>query len=325
VVAHNFGALFQANALGGIRGARGPSRVSIGVLSTLAAEPLLLGILTALLVTLFPAEMLAGGKVSAGDRGSDLVRLADYAPDIRQDLRYATSRNFMGRRLPGYRAGVCWLRAPVARALKRVQAYLARLRPRFGLKVYDCYRPMRAVRAMVRWVEEANTRAGRAGDTAGSRYYFPSVARSQLIALKYISSHSAHATGIAVDLTLMRLSSEGGRLIQPGGGGPVKQGKANIKGAAGSGSTHSQKYSRSCRDDGRDPSDPSVLDMGTAYDCFDRRSHTRADGLTAMQLRRREILVSAMEKFGFRNYRREWWHFTYQDIKRGPARDVPVR
>ena len=54
----------------------------------------------------------------------------------------------MGRRVDGYEAPVCILTREAAEALARVQAELA---PRgLGLKVFDCYRPQRAVAVLGR-------------------------------------------------------------------------------------------------------------------------------------------------------------------------------
>ncbi|HET9515981.1 MAG TPA: M15 family metallopeptidase, partial [Gemmatimonadales bacterium] len=49
--------------------------------------------------------------------------------------------------------------------------------------------------------------------------------------------------------------------------------------------------------------------MGTPYDTFTPDAHTaNAEG----RIRRyREILVRVMESEGFRNYEKEWWHFSY--------------
>ena len=86
------------------------------------------------------------------------VYLRDVDPTIAQDIRYAGSNNFVGHPLPGYVAPECILRRDVALALKQVQADLAAAGR--GLKVYDCYRPTQAVRAMVRWAYDRT--AGRA-------------------------------------------------------------------------------------------------------------------------------------------------------------------
>jgi D-alanyl-D-alanine dipeptidase len=54
-----------------------------------------------------------------------------------------------------------------------------------------------------------------------------------------------------------------------------------------------------------------TIDMGTGFDCFDIKSHTAAGDIDAEAKRARAMLVSAMQKQGFSNYRREWWHFDY--------------
>src|SRR5262245_49126460 len=75
----------------------------------------------------------------------DFAHLRAVDSSIIQDIRYATPRNFMAARVPGYEAGECILLRKVADALKLVQDDL--WRQNLALKVYDCYRPMRAVNA----------------------------------------------------------------------------------------------------------------------------------------------------------------------------------
>src|SRR5262249_44637219 len=77
------------------------------------------------------------------------VALSDVDPSIQQDIRYATDHNFVGRRIVGYLQPLCILTRQAADSLHRVQA-AARARG-YGLKVYDCYRPQRAVDDFVRW------------------------------------------------------------------------------------------------------------------------------------------------------------------------------
>ena len=67
------------------------------------------------------------------------------------------------------------------------------------------------------------------------------------------------------------------------------------------------------------------LDMGGAFDLFDRRSHTATPGLTPNQRANRKALVDAMGRAGFANYRREWWHFTFRNEPfKGRAFDFEV-
>ncbi|MHA7776171.1 M15 family metallopeptidase [Roseibium sp. M-1] len=141
---------------------------------------------------ILPALLVLGTcamDASAGDLPDGFVYLRDVAPDIRQDMRYASRQNFMRKRLPGYDAGECVLTSAAANALARVQAAAAR--SQLTLVVFDCYRPQRAVDAMVAWV-----RQGKGTDPA----YHPNVPRSQLIAEGYIGAKSSHARGSTVDL-----------------------------------------------------------------------------------------------------------------------------
>ena len=145
--------------------------------------------------------MTPGAKcgVQAGLEGEpppDFVRLADIAPHIRQDMRYAGSENFLGRPVPGYCAAQCWLRREVAEALAAVEkdAQAAGL----SLVVYDCYRPQRATRAFIAWAADPS-------DQAQKGAYYPHLDKAELFDLGYIARESAHSTGIAVDLALVGL------------------------------------------------------------------------------------------------------------------------
>ncbi|MBL0179744.1 MAG: D-alanyl-D-alanine carboxypeptidase family protein [Gemmatimonadetes bacterium] len=114
-----------------------------------------------------------------------LVAVAQVAPSIRQEVRYASRNNFTGEVLPGYGAAVVLLRREAAEALGRVQARLAA--KGLGLKIWDGYRPVRATLAMVAWCE-------RTGQT-------------KLLDDGYIARRSRHNQGVAVDLTLVELAS----------------------------------------------------------------------------------------------------------------------
>lgn len=217
------------------------------------------------------------------------VYLRDVDPAIAQDIRYAGADNFVGRPLPGYGAAECVLRRDAALALKQVQADLASAR--LGLKVYDCYRPTRAVRAMAQWANDGR------GAGAGKRF-FPRLEKARLFALGYIAMRSAHSSGTAVDLTLIAL---------PRTPAPAFDAAATYG---------------SCADPAAQREPDDSLDMGTGYDCLDAASHTASPAVGAEQRRHRAVLVAAMRKRGFKNYFREWWHFSF----RAPAGayDIPI-
>ncbi|MCX4544792.1 M15 family metallopeptidase [Streptomyces sp. NBC_01565] len=134
---------------------------------------------------------LAGGSAAPG-----FVALAEVDPSIGQDMRYAGPHNFTGARVPGYQEPVCLLARPAAEALRRAQREA--LRGGYALKVYDCYRPQRAVDHFVRW-------AGDAADQATKAEYYPAVAKDRLIPEGYIAERSGHSRGSTLDVTLVRL------------------------------------------------------------------------------------------------------------------------
>jgi D-alanyl-D-alanine dipeptidase len=237
----------------------------------------------ALLIVALGSRAPAQGPLPAG-----LVYLRDIDPTIAQDVRYATRNNFTGRPLPGYDAGECILTRAAALALKQVQADLAAAR--LSLKVYDCYRPVRATRAMVRWAYDPHSE---------SRRFYPALQKASLLN-GYIASASRHATGFAVDLTMVSIPA------------PVP---AAFDAAATYGPCTGPL-------DRRAPD--SSIDMGTGYDCFDPLSHTNNAGVGPQQRQRRTQLVAAMARHGFRNYFREWWHFTFGGASHAPSFDVPI-
>jgi len=203
----------------------------------------------ALVVILSTAPTL----LRAGPLPEGFVYLADVAPQVRQDMRYAGPDNFTKAVVPGYKAAECILAEPAAQALSAVADELA---PRgYGLEVLDCYRPAKAARHFVTW-------AGKDGKRDPD--HFPRVDRKRLIAEGYIAQRSGHSNGYTIDLTLTDASGK-------------------------------------------------ELDMGTPFDFFDPLAHTASKGIDKPSAGRRRLLVEAMSKGGFVNYRREWWHFSLRD------------
>src|SRR5690606_22475340 len=103
--------------------------------------------------------------------------------------------NFVGRPIRGYREPLCILTRRAALAVARVQRRLAGRG--LGLKVYDCYRPQRAVDHFVAWAEDLD-------DDLMRREFYPRVAKTRLFADGYIAAKSGHSRGSTVDLTIVR-------------------------------------------------------------------------------------------------------------------------
>jgi D-alanyl-D-alanine dipeptidase len=219
-----------------------------------------------------------------------LVYLREIDPTIIQEIRYATRDNFTGDIVPGYSAGECILTRATADALAKVQAKVRA--QSFNLKVYDCYRPVRAAQHFMRWIA--------ANGDGGSKTFYPEVARRRLSIEGYIAKSSSHSRGIAVDATLVPLTADVSRTFDP---------------------TKSYGPCNGPRDL-REPD--SSVDMGTGFDCFDKKSFSDSPALSMAQRDARRHLVAAMSAHGFQNYRREWWHFTFDNARSQPAFDFVI-
>lgn len=138
---------------------------------------------------------------AASSAEAGLVDIRTWVPDIVQDIRYARTENFVGTAIAGYEAPRCYLLQPAAQALQRVE--LALRTEGFRLKIFDCYRPARAVRHFVEW-------AGDLSDQKTKAQYYPNIDKQSLLG-DYISPASGHSRGATVDLTLMRCDTAGER------------------------------------------------------------------------------------------------------------------
>ena len=74
------------------------------------------------------------------------------------------------------------------------------------IKVFDCYRPTRAVANFVRWARDLK-------DTAGKAEFYPDVDKRTLFRDGYIASQSGHSRGSTIDMTL---ANDDGRELDMG-------------------------------------------------------------------------------------------------------------
>jgi zinc D-Ala-D-Ala dipeptidase len=149
-------------------------------------HPFVKAVLTLLLLATHAAQaQVPPGFVDAGAVVDGLV----------VDMRYFGDKNFVGERIDGYERARCVLSAPAASALVTVQRDLAARG--LGLKVFDCYRPQRAVAHFVRWAQ-------RIDDVKRKREFYPDVDKRDLFKEGYIAERSGHSRGSTVDLTLVR-------------------------------------------------------------------------------------------------------------------------
>jgi D-alanyl-D-alanine dipeptidase len=177
----------------------------------------------------------------------------DVIPDIDVELRYYSSNNFVGTVINGYNANKLILTKQTAETLKKVQNYLQQ--QNLCLKVYDGYRPQRAVDHFIVWARDIN-------DTLNKHIFYPNVKKKDLFKEEYIASKSGHSRGSTIDITII------------------------------------------------DGNTSLPIDMGSTYDFFGKESWVNFTNISEDQKANRQLLQSVMLKFGFRNYPKEWWHFT---------------
>jgi len=125
---------------------------------------------------------------------ANFVYLRDVIPDIVEDVRYYSSDNFVGEPIPGYEAAKLILTMDAALALQQVQKYLQIIDLR--LKVFDAYRPKKAVNFFKEWAQNAQ-------DIRQQAVYYPNLDKSQIFAGGYLVEFSSHSRGSTVDLTII--------------------------------------------------------------------------------------------------------------------------
>jgi D-alanyl-D-alanine dipeptidase len=119
--------------------------------------------------------------------------VAEAAPGVVLEMRYAGEENFTGRPVPGYNAARCLMTKEAAAALAGVQEELAGMW--LSLRIYDCYRPQTAVDSFVAWAADEN-------DTLRKADYYPNLPKAELFPRGYIAAKSGHSRGSTLDLTI---------------------------------------------------------------------------------------------------------------------------
>ena len=130
---------------------------------------------------------------------SDFVLLTDVVPDAILEIRYYSTYNFVGDRIDGYEQPTALLTKEAATALKKAADELKE--QGYRLKIYDAYRPQRAVTNFMNWAKDIE-------DTRMKEYFYPELDKSVLFDQGYIDEKSGHSRGSTVDLTLFDMKTE---------------------------------------------------------------------------------------------------------------------
>ena len=126
------------------------------------------------------------------------VYLTNVIPSIELELRYFGHHNFIGIPIDGYNQEKGIITEKTAKSLKRIQHKLNKRQ--LGLKIYDAYRPQKAVNHFARWAKNLN-------DTLKKNEYYPNVKKENLFKEEYIAYRSGHSRGSTVDITIIDLST----------------------------------------------------------------------------------------------------------------------
>jgi D-alanyl-D-alanine dipeptidase len=141
----------------------------------------------------------------AHDVPDNFIYLTEVIPHLEFDLRYYSEENFIGQPIPGYQSNVLIVTLQAALAMKKVQQDLSY--SNFALKIFDAYRPQRAVDFFIRWASDPN-------DKRFKDIYYPNLGKVELIPRGFIAEKSSHSRGSTVDLTIISL--EDGRELDMG-------------------------------------------------------------------------------------------------------------
>ena len=127
------------------------------------------------------------------------VSVSDVIPDAELDIRYYSSYNFVGERINGYEEPLALLSEETAYALKNAADELRS--QGYRIKIFDAYRPQRAVEHFAAWASDWN-------DTKMKNDFYPSVDKSLLFDYGYIAYYSGHSRGSKIDMTLVDIDTE---------------------------------------------------------------------------------------------------------------------
>ena len=133
-------------------------------------------------------------RYNLSDDASGFAVLTDIVPDAIFEIRYYSTYNFIGDRIDGYEQPAALLTREAAEALKLVSDDLAG--QGYRLKIFDTYRPQKAVAHFMRWARDEE-------DVRMKAYFYPELDKNILIPQGYIAEHSGHSRGSTADLTLL--------------------------------------------------------------------------------------------------------------------------
>ena len=145
------------------------------------------------------SSSMENNLLNLSNDSSDFVLLSDAVPDAILEIRYYSTYNFVGKRIAGYEEPIALLTKEAATKLKEVSDEM--IEKGYRLKIYDAYRPQKAVNNFVEWAKDVN-------DVKMKKYFYPDLDKEVLFPQMYIMEYSGHTRGSTVDLTLFDMNTE---------------------------------------------------------------------------------------------------------------------
>ena len=138
-------------------------------------------------------------KTTFSDDSSDFVLVTDVVPDAILEIRYYSTFNFIGDRIPGYDEPIAIITRRAADSLKVVSDELRE--QGYRLKIFDAYRPQCAVDYFMKWAKDID-------DVRMKKYFYPELEKSVLVPQEYVAEKSGHTRGSTIDLTLFDMEKQ---------------------------------------------------------------------------------------------------------------------
>ena len=230
-------------------------------------------------LALMLAMLFGSGCTNLKEKPSDFVMLSEVDATIIQDVRYSTKENFLGRPAVGYKTTKIACTKKAAESLKQAHDYFKS--QGYNLVVYDAYRPQRAVDDFRGWGNDLN-------DLGNKASYYPTLEKKDLFKLGYIAGEkSSHTRGSTFDLTLIKMGTK----LKP-----IVISKRKLS-----------------QGDEIPYLDDNTVDMGSSFDLFHEISHHDSKLTKPEHNATRNLLREGMKRFGFKEYKEEWWHYTLEN------------
>lgn len=233
---------------------------------------------------------------------------------IKVNLRFATTKNFIGEKIDGYHLddsrSICLLSRKAANALCKVQATLNE--QGLGLYLYDAYRPTRAVTHFWNWSQ--NSQPPTENELQRKNKHYPLIPKDKFFELGYVSKTSSHCYGNTLDTEIIDLKTNKPLFM---GARISYMGKIS----------HSVATTDSIKNEWQELKKQNALDdvkkqwkraTGEIWQEYKEEEYLQ------IAMSNRKLLADVMIEHGFATYPYEWWHYAHKDKETDEPMDLEI-